>query len=53
MILKQRARHLAYEKGFEEEYNMLCSIERLAPASLPRKRAALSLFAPMWTCSAD
>ena len=31
VVLKQRARHLAYEKGFEEEYNMLCSIERLAP----------------------
>ena len=31
VILKNRARHLAYEKGFEEEYNMLCSIERLAP----------------------
>ena len=28
---KERAKHLAYEKGFEEEYNMLCSIERLAP----------------------
>ena len=26
VILKNRARHLAYEKGFEEEYNMLCSI---------------------------
>ena len=23
VVLKQRARHLAYEKGFEEEYNML------------------------------
>ena len=31
VILKERAKHLAYEKGFEEEYNMLCSIERLAP----------------------
>ncbi len=31
VILKERARHLAYEKGYEEEYNMLCSIERLAP----------------------
>jgi citrate synthase len=31
VILKERARNLAYEKGYEEEYNMLCSIERLAP----------------------
>ena len=31
VVLKERAKHLAYEKGFEEEYNMLCSIERLAP----------------------
>ena len=45
VILKERARHLAYEKGFEEEYNMLCSIE-------PRRRAAASRCAPMWTCSA-
>ncbi len=30
-ILKERARHLAVDKGYEEEYNMLCSIERLAP----------------------
>jgi citrate synthase len=30
-ILKNHARHLAYEKGYDEEYNMLCSIERLAP----------------------
>lgn len=30
-ILRDRARDLAYEKGFEREYNLLCSIERLAP----------------------
>ena len=30
-ILKDHARHLAYEKGFDREYNMLCAIERLAP----------------------
>lgn len=36
VILKERAKHLAYEKGFEEEYNMLCSIERLAPRYLCR-----------------
>ena len=30
-ILKSHAKRLAYEKGFDEEYNMLCSIERLAP----------------------
>ena len=52
VILKERARHLAYEKGFEAEYNMLCSIERLAPAIFARKRAAPSRSAPTWTCSA-
>ena len=31
-ILKTHARHLAYEKGYDEEYELLCSIERLAPA---------------------
>ena len=30
-ILKTHARRLAYAKGFDEEYEMLCSIERLAP----------------------
>lgn len=30
-ILKTHARRLAYEKGYDEEYEMLCSIERLAP----------------------
>ena len=36
VILKQRARHPAYEKGFEEEYNMLCSIEAAGPRHLCR-----------------
>ena len=39
-ILKQRARHLAYEKGFEEEYNMLCSIERLAPGIFAEEKGS-------------
>ncbi len=30
-ILKTHAKKLAYDKGFDEEYEMLCSIERLAP----------------------
>ena len=30
-ILKKHAKHLAYEKGYDEEYELLCSIERLAP----------------------
>ena len=30
-ILKTHARRLAYAKGYDEEYEMLCSIERLAP----------------------
>ena len=30
-ILKSHAKDLAYQKGFEREYNMLCAIERLAP----------------------
>ena len=40
VILKQRARHLAYEKGFEEEYNMLCSIERLAPGIFAEEKGS-------------
>ncbi len=31
LILRDRAKRLAIEKGYEEEYNMLCSIQRLAP----------------------
>ena len=30
-ILKTHAKSLAYKKGYDEEYEMLCSIERLAP----------------------
>ena len=30
-ILKNHARRMAYEKGYDEEFEMLCSIERLAP----------------------
>ena len=30
-ILKEHARHLAYDKGFAKEYETLCGIERLAP----------------------
>ena len=30
-ILKNHARSLAYKNGYDEEYEMLCSIERLAP----------------------
>ena len=30
-ILKTHAKSLAYQKGYDEEYEMLCSIERLAP----------------------
>ena len=40
VILKNRARHLAYEKGFEEEYNMLCSIERLAPGIFAEEKGS-------------
>ena len=40
VILKQRARHLAYDKGFEEEYNMLCSIERLAPGIFAEEKGS-------------
>lgn len=30
-ILKEKSKKMAYEKGFDEEYELLCSIERLAP----------------------
>ncbi|MEE3487533.1 MAG: citrate synthase [Bulleidia sp.] len=30
-ILKKQSKTLAYEKGFDTEWNLLCSIERLAP----------------------
>lgn len=31
VILRKNAEHLAIEKGFEEEFNLLCAVERLAP----------------------
>ena len=31
-ILKKNARKLAYEKGFEREYELLCQIDKLSPA---------------------
>ena len=40
VILKQRAKHLAYEQGFEDEYNMLCSIERLAPGIFAEEKGS-------------
>ena len=40
LILKERARHLAFEKGYEEEYNMLCSIERLAPGIFAEEKGS-------------
>ncbi|MDD3429961.1 MAG: citrate synthase [Oscillospiraceae bacterium] len=30
-ILRQKAEHLAYEKGFEEEFRVLCAVEHLGP----------------------
>ena len=33
-ILKTHAKRLAYEKGYDEEYETLCAIERLAPGVL-------------------
>ena len=51
-ILKTHAKSLAYKKGYDEEYELLCSIERLARRSLPRKSTARRRSAPTWTCSA-
>ncbi len=31
VILRQKARDLAMEKGFEDEFNLLCLVERLGP----------------------
>ena len=51
-ILKEHARLLAYDKGFDREYELLCAIERLAPRCLPRSTTAPRRSAPTWTCSA-
>ena len=37
-ILRERAKPLAYEKGFEEEFEMLHSIERLAPGIIAEEK---------------
>ena len=39
-ILKTHARRLAYDKGYDEEYEMLCSIERLAPQVFAEEKGA-------------
>ena len=31
MILRRNAEHLAVEKGFEDEFRVLCAVERLGP----------------------
>ncbi|WP_370841259.1 hypothetical protein [Gemmiger formicilis] len=51
--MKTHAKSLAYKKGYDEEYELLCSIERLAPQVLCRaKSTARRRSAPTWTCSA-
>ena len=50
VILKERAKHLAYEKGFEEEYNMLCSIERLAPGIFAEEKGSTK---PVCRCTEE
>ena len=39
-ILKNHARRMAYEKGYDEEFEMLCSIERLAPAIFAEEKGS-------------
>lgn len=41
LILKEHARSLAYETGYEAEYEMLCSIERLAPDIFAEEKGAI------------
>ena len=33
VILRRNAEHLAVEKGFEDEFRVLCAVERLGPVS--------------------
>lgn len=44
-ILREAARKLAYEKGCEKEYNMLCSIARLAPGVFAEERGSKTICA--------
>ena len=45
VILRKRAKHLALEKGFEKEYNLLCAVERLGPVAMARFKKAKDVCA--------
>ncbi len=40
-ILKNNSKQLAYEKGFEKEWNLLCAIERLAPKAFEIEKGSV------------
>ena len=45
VILRKRAKHLALEKGFEKEYDLLCAVERLGPVAMARFKKAKDVCA--------
>ena len=45
VILRKRAKHLALEKGFEKEYNLLCAVERLGSVAMARFKKAKDVCA--------
>lgn len=45
VILHKRAKHLALEKGFEKEYDLLCAVERLGPVAMARFKKAKDVCA--------
>ena len=50
VILRRNAEHLAVEKGFEDEFRVLCAVERLGPDAVREVKRAQRTCAPMWTC---
>ena len=45
VILRKRAKHLAMEKGLQQEYDLLCAVERLGPVAMARVKKAKGVCA--------
>ena len=52
VILKERAKHLPTRRALRKSTTCCAASSGWLPISLPRRRAAASRCAPMWTCSA-
>ena len=45
LILRENARELAYEKGFEDEFDLLCLVEKLGPEVFAQEKGSKTVCA--------